>query len=111
MKLLRYGAPGAEKPGLLHEGSIRDLSAIVPDIAGAAIGNNVGDGDAQRGAAIGAAVGGAAGAYKGYREDQRVQGRQGPNGGDLYYDERARRYFYVDRDGCTYWQNGQYRGC
>ena len=79
--------------------------------AGAAIGNNVGDGDATRGAAIGAAVGGAAGAYKGYREDQRVQGRTGPNGGDLYYDERARRYFYVDRDGCTYWQNGQYRGC
>lgn len=85
--------------------------AALGGIAGAAIGNNVGDGDATRGAAIGAAVGGAAGAYKGYREDQRVQGRTGPNGGDLYYDERARRYFYVDRDGCTYWQNGQYRGC
>ena len=38
MKLLRYGAPGAEKPGLLHDGAIRDLSGIVPDIAGAAIG-------------------------------------------------------------------------
>ena len=38
MKLLRYGAPGAEKPGLLHDGAIRDLSAIVPDIAGDAIG-------------------------------------------------------------------------
>ena len=38
MKLLRYGAPGAEKPGLLHDGVIRDLSGIVPDIAGAAIG-------------------------------------------------------------------------
>ncbi|WP_428926273.1 fumarylacetoacetate hydrolase family protein [Marinibacterium sp. SX1] len=38
MKLLRYGAPGAEKPGLLYDGAIRDLSVIVPDIAGDAIG-------------------------------------------------------------------------
>lgn len=35
MKLLRYGPPGAEKPGLLDkDGTIRDLSAVVPDIAG-----------------------------------------------------------------------------
>lgn len=35
MKLLRYGAPGAEKPGLLDgDGNIRDLSGIVPDIGG-----------------------------------------------------------------------------
>jgi 2-keto-4-pentenoate hydratase/2-oxohepta-3-ene-1,7-dioic acid hydratase in catechol pathway len=35
MKLLRYGAPGAEKPGLLDStGAIRDLSGVVPDIAG-----------------------------------------------------------------------------
>lgn len=35
MKLLRYGAPGAEKPGLLDPaGRVRDLSGIVPDIAG-----------------------------------------------------------------------------
>ena len=35
MKLLRYGAPGAEKPGLLDaSGRVRDLSAIVSDIAG-----------------------------------------------------------------------------
>ena len=34
MKLLRYGAPGKEKPGILHaDGAIRDLSAIVPDHA------------------------------------------------------------------------------
>src|SRR6056297_402957 len=34
MKLLRYGAPGAEKPGLLDtSGRVRDLSGIVPDIA------------------------------------------------------------------------------
>ena len=35
MKLLRYGAPGTEKPGLLDsEGRVRDLSGVVPDIAG-----------------------------------------------------------------------------
>ena len=34
MKLLRYGQPGAEKPGLLDSaGAIRDLSGVVPDIA------------------------------------------------------------------------------
>jgi len=38
MKLLRVGAPGAEKPAILAaDGSIRDLSSIVPDIAGAAL--------------------------------------------------------------------------
>ena len=36
MKLLRYGPPGAEKPGLLDDdGTIRDLSGVVRDIAGA----------------------------------------------------------------------------
>ena len=35
MKLMRVGAAGAEKPAILHEdGSIRDLSSVVPDIAG-----------------------------------------------------------------------------
>ena len=35
MKLLRYGAPGSEKPGLLDaSGRVRDLSGVVPDIAG-----------------------------------------------------------------------------
>lgn len=38
MKLLRYGAVGTEKPGLLHsDGSIRDLSDVVPDISGSAL--------------------------------------------------------------------------
>lgn len=38
MKLLRFGAPGAEKPGLLDEsGQIRDLSGHVGDIAGTAL--------------------------------------------------------------------------
>lgn len=35
MKLVRFGAPGAEKPGILDaDGAIRDLSGIVGDIAG-----------------------------------------------------------------------------
>ena len=38
MKLLRHGPQGAEKPGLLHtDGTIRDLSGLVPDIGGAVI--------------------------------------------------------------------------
>ncbi len=39
MKLVRYGKPGAEKPGLLDaDGKVRDLSAVVPDIAGEVLG-------------------------------------------------------------------------
>ncbi|MDR5734924.1 ureidoglycolate lyase [Caballeronia sp. LZ025] len=38
MKLLRYGPKGQEKPGLLDaDGRIRDLSAVVDDIAGATL--------------------------------------------------------------------------
>lgn len=38
MKLLRYGEPGQEKPGILDEaGKIRDLSGHVADINGAAL--------------------------------------------------------------------------
>ncbi|MBL8561686.1 MAG: fumarylacetoacetate hydrolase family protein [Gemmobacter sp.] len=38
MKLVRYGARGAEKPGMLDaEGRLRDLSAHVPDIAGSVL--------------------------------------------------------------------------
>jgi 2-keto-4-pentenoate hydratase/2-oxohepta-3-ene-1,7-dioic acid hydratase in catechol pathway len=38
MKLVRFGAPGREKPGMLDtEGRVRDLSKIVPDLAGAAL--------------------------------------------------------------------------
>ncbi len=38
MKLVRYGAPGAEKPGVLDaDGQLRDLSDIVPDINGASL--------------------------------------------------------------------------
>ena len=35
MKLVRFGAPGREKPGMLDaQGRIRDLSKVIPDIAG-----------------------------------------------------------------------------
>jgi 2-keto-4-pentenoate hydratase/2-oxohepta-3-ene-1,7-dioic acid hydratase in catechol pathway len=35
MKLLRYGDPGREKPGVLDaDGSIRDLSGVISDLAG-----------------------------------------------------------------------------
>ncbi|MFC0407417.1 fumarylacetoacetate hydrolase family protein [Roseomonas elaeocarpi] len=38
MKLLRHGPAGAEKPGLLDtDGTIRDLSAVIPDLAGEAL--------------------------------------------------------------------------
>lgn len=38
MKLVRFGAPGAEKPGMLDsDGAIRDLSGIVADITGATL--------------------------------------------------------------------------
>jgi 2-keto-4-pentenoate hydratase/2-oxohepta-3-ene-1,7-dioic acid hydratase in catechol pathway len=39
MKLLRYGAVGQEKPGILDpSGAIRDLSGVVADLAGTALG-------------------------------------------------------------------------
>ena len=35
MKLVRFGAAGAEKPGLIDaDGKIRDLSGVVADISG-----------------------------------------------------------------------------
>jgi 2-keto-4-pentenoate hydratase/2-oxohepta-3-ene-1,7-dioic acid hydratase in catechol pathway len=38
MKLLRYGQPGREKPGLLDaDGIVRDLSGVIPDLAGDAL--------------------------------------------------------------------------
>lgn len=39
MKLLRWGEPGAERPGIVDaDGQIRDLTGLVPDIGGAVIG-------------------------------------------------------------------------
>ncbi|MFC3075466.1 fumarylacetoacetate hydrolase family protein [Shinella pollutisoli] len=41
MKLVRFGAAGAEKPGLIDaDGKVRDLSGVVPDIAGAVLGRD-----------------------------------------------------------------------
>jgi hypothetical protein len=38
MKLLRHGQLGQERPGLFHsDGTIRDLTGIVPEIGGTAI--------------------------------------------------------------------------
>ena len=38
MKLLRHGVDGAERPGILHvDGTIRDLTGLVPDISGAVL--------------------------------------------------------------------------
>ena len=38
MKLVRYGAEGREKPGLVDDkGRVRDLSGLVNDIDGAAL--------------------------------------------------------------------------
>ena len=38
MKLLRYGSAGREKPGIVDSrGRIRDLSAVIPDLAGDAL--------------------------------------------------------------------------
>ncbi len=39
MKLVRYGAPGAEKPGLMDGDVLRDLSGHVDDITGATLDN------------------------------------------------------------------------
>jgi 2,4-didehydro-3-deoxy-L-rhamnonate hydrolase len=37
LKLVRFGAPGAERPGLVNaDGSIADLSTVIPDVSGAA---------------------------------------------------------------------------
>ena len=39
MKLVRYGNPGKEKPGLIDaDGKLRDLSGVVPDIGPAQLG-------------------------------------------------------------------------
>jgi 2-keto-4-pentenoate hydratase/2-oxohepta-3-ene-1,7-dioic acid hydratase in catechol pathway len=38
LKLVRFGPPGAERPGLVvTDGSIADLSGVIPDVAGAAL--------------------------------------------------------------------------
>ena len=40
MKFARYGEPGQERPGVLDaEGRLRDLSGVLPDLAGAVLGD------------------------------------------------------------------------
>jgi 2,4-diketo-3-deoxy-L-fuconate hydrolase len=40
MKLVRYGQPGQEKPGMIDvDGKLRDLSGMVDDLCGATLGN------------------------------------------------------------------------
>ncbi len=89
------------------------IGAAAGAAAGAAIGNNTGSGDAQTGALVGAAVGAAGGAAVGCQQDGKCPwSRNNQRHSDLRYDRQAQRYYYVNRgDGCTYWENGQYRAC
>ncbi len=84
--------------------------AAIGAAAGAAGGAIVaGKGDDLEGALIGGALGAAAGAVIG-AETAPAPNRSGPQGQDMYYDQNAQRYFYVDRaSGRTYWENGQVR--
>ncbi len=41
MKLVRYGEPGTEKPGLMDGDTLRDLSGVVSDIAGETLSDEV----------------------------------------------------------------------
>ncbi len=40
MKLVRYGEPGHEKPGLFHAGALRSIDHLVPDLVGENLGRN-----------------------------------------------------------------------
>lgn len=66
------------------------------------------DGSCLTGAALGAVVGGAVGYFRdrnecrdGYCGEQR--------GVRVYYDQRCADYYYLDRNGQAYWENGQPR--
>ncbi len=37
MKLVRYGKPGAEKPGIIDDDTLRDLSGVIDDVNGTAL--------------------------------------------------------------------------
>ena len=50
------------------------------------------------------------GRYNDGRYDDRYGDRNARPTGERYYDERARRYYYYDqRTGYTYWENGELR--
>jgi len=98
-----------------YENTTRDaaVGGALGAAAGAVIGNNTGSGDARTGAIIGAAVGAAGGAAVGCQRDNRCPWSQSQDQhSELYLDEQANRYYYINRgNGCTYWRNGDYRGC
>ena len=86
------------------------LTACGATTQGAVTGGALG---AAAGAIIGGVIGAAGGAYAGCRSQGGCAWNQNnANHSRLYYDERARREYYIDqRDGCTYWRNGEYRAC
>ncbi|MEQ8432706.1 MAG: glycine zipper domain-containing protein [Oceanicaulis sp.] len=97
-----------------YENTTRDaaVGGAVGAAAGAAIGEVAG-GEAGTGALVGGAVGAAAGAARGCQRDNVCPwNRNNEAHSDLRYDRSAQRSYYVNQgDGCTYWQNGQFRSC
>jgi len=86
--------------------------ALAGAAVGAAAGAISGDIDPAAGAAVGAATGAAVGAYQGCKQDNRCPWSRGNDQhSELIYDQSYDRYYYENyRTGCTYWQNGEYRG-
>jgi len=83
-------------------------------VVGAIIGNNTGSGDAKTGAIIGGVTGAVGGALVGREKDRAVNEstalRKPAFGQRMYYDQVAKRYYFIDEDsGKTYWQNGALR--
>ncbi|MGV6801320.1 MAG: YMGG-like glycine zipper-containing protein [bacterium] len=117
-KLIALSMAGLLATACTTTGNIENNAAkgaVIGAVAGAVIGNNVGDGDAKDGAVAGAVVGAAAGAYKGRQEDIRsgegTRLKERADGQELYYDDQYERYYYFDeRTGRTYWQDGSLRG-
>ena len=97
--------------GNMERGAL--TGAALGAAAGAIIGNNTGSGDAATGAIIGGVVGAAGGAYAGCQADATcAHNPRNPQHSERYWDPNARDYYYFNReDGCTYWVNGQFRGC
>ncbi len=96
------------------------MDSLDPSQRNAAIGGGLGaiagaaaSDDDLSGALIGGALGAAVGYYTGCQEQGGcfVGGREVAARSDLQYDQRARRYYYVDRNtGRSYWESGEYRG-
>ena len=87
-------------------------NAAIGGALGAAAGAAIADDDLS-GALIGGALGAAVGYYTGCQEQGGcfVGGKQVASRSDMIYDNKARRYYYVDRStGRTYWESGEFRG-